>query len=401
MTDASKQAWRAEWGWAAGGVVGALALLAGCALFESAEPSDGGKAVAAKAQPQGVDWPEAPQPQPMLMREAESYADRLSAALATRPEPRTPVPDVLWLNQEAQAAPAVADSRCEAPPSQAAQASTAAGQPPAPVETDPSPSTQPAVEVSRVPSTQPSVTTDTVQEAPVDAPALVSRLAACIDNDSRGPMAKAVRLASLRLVEPEVVPDPQAVAGLDEPQRQSILLYQQLIGRLAEKLEAGERFSRELVLKQADLLPLIEPLKIRTLRLCRRVRGFGAYEPLETSSLLAGSDHPMIVYVELEDFRSVPLGADRYQVKLAQEVSLYSEADGLAVWRQPPAEIVDESRNARRDFFVVQQIQLPARLTVGKYLLKVRVTDLHARTLDEEACPLQVVADPAMAAAQK
>lgn len=239
------------------------------------------------------------------------------------------------------------------------------------------------------------------EAVPADAPTLVGRLAACIDNDEQGAMAKAVRLVSLRMVEPEVVPDPQAVAGLDEAQRQSILLYQQLMGRLAERLQSGERFSRELVLKQADLLPLTQPLRIKTLQLCRRVQGFGSYEPLPTSSLLAGSDHPMILYLELEDFRSVALDVDRYEVKLAQEVALYSEADGLAVWRQPRAEIVDQSRNARRDFFVVQQIQLPARLTVGKYLLKVRVTDLHAHTIDEETCPLQIVADPALVTVQK
>ena len=69
----------------------------------------------------------------------------------------------------------------------------------------------------------------------------------------------------------------------------------------------------------------------------------------------------------------------------------------MVVWRQPRAEITDESRNRRRDFFIVQLIRLPANLGVGEFNLKVTVTDLADGSQDEAMVSLKVVADPVMA----
>jgi hypothetical protein len=75
-------------------------------------------------------------------------------------------------------------------------------------------------------------------------------------------------------------------------------------------------------------------------------------------------------------------------------VVLYTDdAHGLAVWRQPQVQIVDQSRNRRRDFFVVQVIRLPGRLNVGKYRLKVTVDDVHSNTRAEMSLPIQIVAE--------
>ena len=41
-------------------------------------------------------------------------------------------------------------------------------------------------------------------------------------------------------------------------------------------------------------------------------------------------------------------------------------------------------------------IRLPARLSVGKYLLKIRITDQHGGSLDEATMPIQIVADQAL-----
>ena len=95
------------------------------------------------------------------------------------------------------------------------------------------------------------------------------------------------------------------------------------------------------------------------------------------------------------------LGSDgQYEVKLAQQVSLYNEADGLEVWRHPSVQIVDRSRNRRRDFFEVQLIKLPPQLNVGKYRLKVRVTDYHADCIDEASMPIRFVADQTLVGAK-
>ena len=81
------------------------------------------------------------------------------------------------------------------------------------------------------------------------------------------------------------------------------------------------------------------------------------------------------------------------EVRLTQELILYKESDGLAVWRHEPTQIVDVSRNRRRDFYVVQMITLPARLSEGRYRLKVRLTDQHGDSVDETTLRVQIVAD--------
>ena len=63
---------------------------------------------------------------------------------------------------------------------------------------------------------------------------------------------------------------------------------------------------------------------------------------------------------------------------------------------QNTVQIVDRSRNRRRDFFEVQLIKLPPQLSVGKYWLKVRVTDLHGNYIDETSLPIKIVADQAL-----
>ena len=69
--------------------------------------------------------------------------------------------------------------------------------------------------------------------------------------------------------------------------------------------------------------------------------------------------------------------------------------DGSRQWRSAEAVIRDTSRT-RRDFFLVQRIDLPANLSVGKYNLKVTVRDRLAGEGGAEAelaVPIQIVAD--------
>jgi hypothetical protein len=166
---------------------------------------------------------------------------------------------------------------------------------------------------------------------------------------------------------------------------------------LAEHLKnADSYFDRQTLDCRLDELFGHLPIKIRHTELCRRVTGFGVYEPFESHTFLAGRDNKMIVYVELDQFRPSETDEDMYEVKLQQELALFNESDGLAVWRNEPVQIVDTSRNRRRDFFVVQLVTLPARLSVGKYMLKVRVTDLHGGSIDETSIPVEIVADEAL-----
>jgi hypothetical protein len=140
-----------------------------------------------------------------------------------------------------------------------------------------------------------------------------------------------------------------------------------------------------------------QPLQIEALKLCRRVDSYGVYEPFATTRFLAGQKNRVLVYVELENFKHEPLEDGRYEVRLEQSVELYDATGETTVWRQGPVQLVDVSRNKRRDFFIVYPVDLPARLTAGGYRLKVRIADKHTGSLCEQTLhDIKIVADRAL-----
>ncbi|BAM04806.1 hypothetical protein [Phycisphaera mikurensis] len=141
---------------------------------------------------------------------------------------------------------------------------------------------------------------------------------------------------------------------------------------------------------------------IADVQLCRSVGGFGVYEPFASNTFTAGRPVQMVLYAEIEGFgtetAAVPgAAADAdavlHRVRLEQEVLLFRDADGLVVWSRPAEAIEDASRRRRRDFWSVQLLELPANLGVGRYRLKVRLTDRVSGSVDERSIPLRLVAD--------
>ncbi|MCC6681070.1 MAG: hypothetical protein IT445_09230 [Phycisphaeraceae bacterium] len=221
------------------------------------------------------------------------------------------------------------------------------------------------------------------------ATVLYDRISAADDND----LARALRAVSLSFADPDLQLDPRFLDPLAPDQQDAVRLYHQLLTTTqAQMLAHAGRIDRPAFDAQLDELFGQQPVAIRNLAVCRRVMGFGVYEPFESTTFIAGREQKMIVYLELEHFQPVQRDGDRFHVDLQQELTLYS-ADGLAVWRNEPVKINDVSSNRRRDFFVVQLISIPARLSVGQYRLKVRVTDLNGGSIDEQGLDLDFVAD--------
>ncbi len=165
--------------------------------------------------------------------------------------------------------------------------------------------------------------------------------------------------------------------------------------------------ARAVQLVDGVLSTLREAAAVRIARsaLCTRVEGFGQYEPFSEYTFLAGRTTKMIVYTEIENFSHRPArsddpgmdtltGADLVAVELSQELRLWHDADGSMQWRKPEQPIIEVGRNKRRDFFLVQQIELPPTLSVGKYNLKVTIRDKVSGGVDERSIPLKIVADP-------
>lgn len=126
------------------------------------------------------------------------------------------------------------------------------------------------------------------------------------------------------------------------------------------------------------------PLRLPVSMLCTRVEGFGMYTELPkvggVYKFLAGRKAKFIVYSEVEGFaarKALRDGRDGFETSLTQELTLYSSGRDrdVVAWRKSEQVIRDFSRNPRRDFFVIQIVELPENLGVGGYTLKVRLTD--------------------------
>lgn len=155
-----------------------------------------------------------------------------------------------------------------------------------------------------------------------------------------------------------------------------------------------------------DLIKSLRPssgLSILRTALCTRVEGFGRFDPYSTSTFVQGRTLRAIVYVELDGFATRPARdsdpvmsnvaiGDQVSVDLTQSLSLFHDADDLLAWHRPARGVIETSRNKRRDFYLIQQIDLPPTLTVGRYNLKVTVTDRTTQGQAEAIIPIEIVA---------
>ncbi|MCB9838583.1 MAG: hypothetical protein H6813_04525 [Phycisphaeraceae bacterium] len=221
---------------------------------------------------------------------------------------------------------------------------------------------------------------------------------------SDSPVSAMAKLDALEMIERGVAPDPASMPWLTVRERELLVAFRDLFREAGERLasDPNDLLSVQRVIEGLpDRLESWRALSIPTAALCVRVDGFGQYEEFRSNTLLAGRTHRMIVYTELADFRSEPgtgpSGEIGRRVRLRQDLSLYHDADGLLAWRKADQPIDEFSRNERRDFFLVQLIELPQTLTVGSYRLKVTVVDEVAGATAEAVIPIDVVADSGLA----
>ncbi|MFO0831584.1 MAG: hypothetical protein U0637_07045 [Phycisphaerales bacterium] len=141
--------------------------------------------------------------------------------------------------------------------------------------------------------------------------------------------------------------------------------------------------------------------------LCTRVTGFGRFDPYSSTTFVAGRAIRAIVYTELDGFASRPARsgdplqstvsvAEQVSVQLSQTLTLYNDKDGLLAWHRPAQSVTETSRSARRDFYLIQVIELPPTLSIGRYNLKVTVADATTGAEAESIIPIDVVADPSL-----
>ncbi len=129
------------------------------------------------------------------------------------------------------------------------------------------------------------------------------------------------------------------------------------------------------------------PLEITELQLCRKVKGFGDYEPLEAAAYRPG--HGVILYCEMAGVRYEPEG-DFYRSRLASRVEIVASGGSEPIWKHVPAPADDLCRRRRRDFYVNYRITLPESLVPGSYDLRLIQDDLVASRTSTRAVALVI-----------
>lgn len=329
--------------------------------------------------------------------DAEAQADRLIQAMEQAPKPGTPIISIDQAQRAQPANPSVKwiDSRHSS-------ARSAAVAPSAPAQDA---NLVPIAEVVAAQAQTPVKPQRTAAASPVtittpstlDRQALLNMLLEDIRRGNDAQVVKAMAVSALSLVDPKRVLTADDVRGLDAQQLALVRRFHELVTQVSSEIASGGKNVDAAAL--SDHLDRIfgqNPIHIRKVALCRSVSGYGVYEPFDSSTFIAGRDQPMIVYVEVDNYRIVEDG-EQYRVRLTQEIELYTDSDGLRVWHLQPEQIADMSRNHRRDFFTVQLVHLPARLGVGKFRMKVRMTDLNGGSFDEWTQPIDFVANSSTA----
>lgn len=115
-------------------------------------------------------------------------------------------------------------------------------------------------------------------------------------------------------------------------------------------------------------------LELRNVALCEAIRSFGDYTPLESNRV--PSRGPVIVYAEVENFRSVMTDTGNFVTRLKPTIEFYREGDDRTLIKSIEFdETVDFSRNHRRDYYLAFDFHLPAELSPGRYKLVLQLDD--------------------------
>lgn len=198
----------------------------------------------------------------------------------------------------------------------------------------------------------------------------------------------------LQFLRDEPVPELSSIASLPSEDRE--LLTALLDGlsnfRSGLRAEANMLQSKKVapLLEMADRFRSLGELTIPTAVLCTKVDAFGVYEPMQPAQFTTGVNNEAVLYCEVANFSSQLNSARLWETRLKHEAVVYNET-GLNVWTAKADTVSDLSRNRRHDFYVVRRLR-PPPLPVGRYLLKVTVTDLQVSRVAEATVPIQVVA---------
>jgi hypothetical protein len=257
---------------------------------------------------------------------------------------------------------------------------------PEPVAEAPKPSEETTRPTPNVVAQQPSEPVDTFQKRLVDQEARVAKE----PND----LAEQYRLRMMYLIEGQ---DEKALApaqGMDAETQQ--ILQAQIRALISARSGSG----RDAAARAMDLLMPIEELRtqlraradlqVPKVVLCTDIGGFGVYKPIDPPQFPAGQKNPVIVYIEVDNFKSEKTPSNLHRTLLSLRPSLLNKS-GEELWSATHDNIEDLSRQQRHDFFLTLNETLPASLSPGEYTLKIEVEDVLANKINSNVAKFKIV----------
>jgi hypothetical protein len=181
--------------------------------------------------------------------------------------------------------------------------------------------------------------------------------------------------------------------GVDAENQQ--ILQTQVRALLAARSSMGRdpaTWATELLEPVEDLRSQVRAkadLMVPKVLLCTSVEAFGMYEPIEPAQFQAGQKNPVIVYIEVDNFKSESTPSGLHRTLLSVRPSLLNKT-GEELWNTRYDNIEDLSRRQRRDFFLTVKEVLPASLPPGEYALKVEVEDVLAGKINSNTAKFKI-----------
>lgn len=214
------------------------------------------------------------------------------------------------------------------------------------------------------------------------------------------PLRQYLAMAAMTMVDPERALEPEALYDLTERERQLLAAYQSFFIEAGRELrETGDVDALVTLVDELRMsVTNTGPLKVARAELCTVVEGFGRYTTFDKYAFLAGEAQQAVLYTEIDEFTSKQNEKGEWVTDLWQELVIYSQADSVPVWYQEWQPVTDVAKRKRHDFYISHLITLPSRLTVGSYILKVRVKDDATGSIAEAGIPFKIVADSKLAA---
>lgn len=138
-------------------------------------------------------------------------------------------------------------------------------------------------------------------------------------------------------------------------------------------------------------------LTIPTVALVSAVESYGRYTPMPSNRFIAGRSTPVLVYTELANFSNTATeesnrSEGEFGVSIQQHIKLIPALGDVIASDFGPQDFISRARSSRRDLFLARRIDLPANLTIGRYVLNIHIKDLATGHTEEAKIQLEVVA---------